>query len=461
MLSLQQSEPLLIKLSNYKIDGSKFQCLLALQPIFGWQNEYKYQIGIQIEFRADRNMQDKLRLLDTVLYHIPRSLSGEDMFDIIRIFPTNVMGDSTAHPYVRVSPLLNKTFITDSKNGEKVDILHDNKNNDKMNESNTKDNRTDNNDVRSELDNDDYHNSGNNNILKGVGRDNEDKKYDLHKLDGILRELDCDFSTEKEDVSRKTQEPYRKAESDELKHKVDLNAHTDTGHTTVSSTTTTSITTTTASVSRNELDNNNYNNNNNNSSSSRGRIQHNTSDEYMSKITGTTEFESYGNGRRSEKSSGLPSGIPTPPTAEYDYHSLNAALTKIIWLKNPGTTLRNILQHTEWKKFFVKYAEDFGTLLGMTCLDFWLQSMEIENTEPGLKQIKLLRNFCLNNKRNGMFYFSADMNYGEFRSTDWSAIMRDISARSVETEAILACDCFQGFMDHTLSVELIDAIHSS
>ena len=423
-------------------------------------------------------MEDKLRLLDTVLYHIPRSLSGEDMFDIIRIFPTNVMGDSTAHPYVRVSPLLNKR-IMNSKDGGKVDISHDNKNNDNNHESNAKDNRTDI-DKINKIDNDDYYNSKNNNISKGVGSDNEGKQYDLHKLDGILRELDGDMSTEKEDVSRKTQEPDRMEGLHGLTHKVDLNAHTDTGHTTVSSTTTTTtITTTTASVSRSELDNNNnsnyisnsYNNNNynynkssssnyNNSSSNR-RIQHNTSDDYMSKITGTTELESYGNGRRSEKSSGLPSGIPTPPTAEYDYHSLNAALTKIIWLKNPGATLRNILQHTEWKKFFVKYAEDFGTLLGMTCLDFWLQSMEIEKTEPGLKQIKLLRNFCLNNKRNGMFYFSADMNYGEFRSTDWSAIMREISARSVETEAILACDCFQGFMDHSLSVELIEAIHSS
>ena len=406
-------------------------------------------------------MQDKLRLLDTVLYHIPRSLSGEDMFDIIRIFPTNVMGDSTAHPYVRFSPLLNKILISDSKDGGKVDILHNNKNNDNKYDSNNKDNRIDNIDIRNKLDNDDHHNSEDNNISKGVGSDNKGKKYDLHKLDGILRELDGDMDTENEDVSKKSQERDRKAELHELKHVVELNAHSDTGHTTVSSTTTTTITTTTASVSRNELDSSNNNNNNNNSSSSRGRIQHNTSDDYMFKITGTTELESYGNGRRSEKSSGLPSGIPTPPTAEYDYHSLNAALTKIIWLNNPGTTLRNILQHNEWKKFFVKYAEDFGTLLGMTCLDFWLQSMEIENTEPGLKQIKLLRNFCLNNKRNGMFYFSADMNYGEFRSTDWSSIMREISARSIETEAILACDCFQGFMDHSLSVELIEAIHSS
>jgi hypothetical protein len=430
MLSLQQSEPLLIKLSNYKIDGSKFQCLLALQPIFGWQNEYKYQIGIQIEFQADKNMQDKLRLLDTVLYHIPRSLSGEDMFDIIRIFPTNVMGDSTAQPCVRVSPLLNNRNNNnrgnvDMKDGEEIHGHQD--------EKTETESACDTNNIENDtkIDTNIYHNSDNYDTTKGAA----DSKSDYHTLDGNLRNLEGDLSTEKEAVSKKSQNRKDDLYDSKNRAEVTVPTHTHSGAATPP-----------PSSPINELEGR--------------RISHNTSDDYMSKISGTTT-EMGGSSRRSEKSSGFPSQVPTPPSAEYDYHSLNASLTKIMWLQSPGPTLRNILRHAEWKKFFVKYAEDFGTLLVMTCLDFWLQSMEIEKTEPGLKQIKLLRNFCLNNKRNGMFYFSADMNYGEFRSTDWSSIMREISARSVETEAILAFECFQGFLDHPLSVELIGAIHTS
>ena len=272
MLSLQQSEPLLIKLSNYKIDGSKFQCLLALQPIFGWQNEYKYQIGIQIEFQSDKNMQEELRFLDTVLYHIPRSLSGEDMFDIIRIFPTNVIGDSTAQPCVKVSPLLNNNRgNVDMKDGHEDGTTETESANDK----NSIENET-------KIDSNIYHKSENYDTSKGAA----DSKNDYHTLDGILRNLDGDFSTEKEEMSKKSQN--RKDNLYDSKNRVEMNVPTHSG-----------VATPPPSSSINELEGR--------------RISHNTSDDYMSKISGTTT--EIGSSGRSEKSSGFPSQVPTPPSA--------------------------------------------------------------------------------------------------------------------------------------------------
>ena len=63
MAALQQSEPLFIKLHNYKANGQKFQCLFALHPVFGPAPdlEYKYQIGIQLDFNpADPDLHRKI-----------------------------------------------------------------------------------------------------------------------------------------------------------------------------------------------------------------------------------------------------------------------------------------------------------------------------------------------------------------------------------------------------------------
>jgi hypothetical protein len=80
MESLQQSQPLLVKLHNYKASGQKFQCLFALHPVFGPSpdNEYKYQIGLQLDFtNADPDLARKIAEMGRVLRFLPQSVGGE------------------------------------------------------------------------------------------------------------------------------------------------------------------------------------------------------------------------------------------------------------------------------------------------------------------------------------------------------------------------------------------------
>ena len=76
MAALQQSEPLLVKLHNYKSNGRKFQCLFALHPVFGPSPdcEYKYQIGMQLDFTpSDPDLIRKITEMGRVLRLIPQS----------------------------------------------------------------------------------------------------------------------------------------------------------------------------------------------------------------------------------------------------------------------------------------------------------------------------------------------------------------------------------------------------
>jgi hypothetical protein len=80
--ALQQAEPLLVKLNNYKADGEKFQCLLALIPIMGPAPtfEYKFQIGLQIDFNPhDSDLSTKIAEMGRVLRLIPQSITGEKL----------------------------------------------------------------------------------------------------------------------------------------------------------------------------------------------------------------------------------------------------------------------------------------------------------------------------------------------------------------------------------------------
>ena len=394
MLSLQQSEPLLIKISNYKLDGTKFQCLLALQPIFGWKNEYKYQIGIQIEFESDKNMQEQLLLLDCVLYNIPRSSSGEDMFDILRIIPTDVMGDSTVQPSVTLSKQTEWRGDKSPRGYGSADGRGLRK-------------------------------------LYSLSEMGEESEGGLDTL-GLSADYDCRDNEEKDCTNHEFVIDNEREKDKEKEIEKDKEKEIERERAPVPSLG--------AESTEPLADLVNFSDSGNDQRSSR------------------SDPEGLHTERKSEKDN----SVPTPSTAgEYNYYATNASFTKIMWLQNPVATLRNILSNVEWRKYFVKFVEDFGSLLMATCLDFLLQSMEIENTMHGVKQIKLLRSFCLNNKRNGMFYFSADMNYGEFKSTDWYAILREISVRKRETEDILVTDCFPRFLDHSLSVELINTVHLS
>ena len=79
MAALQQGEKLYIKLHNYKKTGEKFQCLFALHPVYDAENsnEYKYQIGLQIDFRESAEIVKQLQEMNHVLQYLPETISGE------------------------------------------------------------------------------------------------------------------------------------------------------------------------------------------------------------------------------------------------------------------------------------------------------------------------------------------------------------------------------------------------
>ena len=82
MAALQQSETLVVKLHNYKANNQKFQCLLALHPVFGPapDHEYKFQIGLQIDFNnSDPDLPRKLLEMARVLRLLPQSVAGEKL----------------------------------------------------------------------------------------------------------------------------------------------------------------------------------------------------------------------------------------------------------------------------------------------------------------------------------------------------------------------------------------------
>ena len=104
MAALQQSESLLVKLTNYKANQQKFQCLFALHPIIGPNGEYKYQIGLQLDFVLGPQITAQLLEMDRLLRFLPHSITGEDAEDILRILPTDYLGDGTIFPFVNIDP---------------------------------------------------------------------------------------------------------------------------------------------------------------------------------------------------------------------------------------------------------------------------------------------------------------------------------------------------------------------
>jgi len=85
MTALQQAEPLVVKLHNYKANGQKFQCLFCLHPVFGPQpdNEYKWQIGLQIDFNnSDPDLPRKISEMARVLRLLPQTVTGEKLVGV-------------------------------------------------------------------------------------------------------------------------------------------------------------------------------------------------------------------------------------------------------------------------------------------------------------------------------------------------------------------------------------------
>jgi hypothetical protein len=91
LTALQQSESLLVKLTNYKANGQEFQCLFALHPIFGPapDTEYKFQIGIQLDFQnADPDLGRKLAEFGKIyIYIYSRYYTNNLIYILICIYP--------------------------------------------------------------------------------------------------------------------------------------------------------------------------------------------------------------------------------------------------------------------------------------------------------------------------------------------------------------------------------------
>ena len=100
--ALRHGEPLVVKLHNYKANGEKFQCCLGLQPVYGPQGEYKFQIGVQMEFSMNAEITRQLLEMERILRNLPCSISGTDPKDIERFIPNDVMGDATLYPLIKI-----------------------------------------------------------------------------------------------------------------------------------------------------------------------------------------------------------------------------------------------------------------------------------------------------------------------------------------------------------------------
>ncbi|KAH8067312.1 PAS domain-containing protein [Aureococcus anophagefferens] len=78
--ALRGGESLVVKLPNYKRDGSTFQCLLTLQPVFDAQDTYCYCVGLQVDLTdasapVDR-LVARLRAMSDVGRVLPECVGG-------------------------------------------------------------------------------------------------------------------------------------------------------------------------------------------------------------------------------------------------------------------------------------------------------------------------------------------------------------------------------------------------
>jgi hypothetical protein len=81
--TLRHGEPLVVKLHNHKATGQKFQCLVAMNPVYGPNKEYKYMIGMQIDFNMNPDITRQLLEMERALRFLPRSVGGDDHEDVL------------------------------------------------------------------------------------------------------------------------------------------------------------------------------------------------------------------------------------------------------------------------------------------------------------------------------------------------------------------------------------------
>ena len=99
--ALRHQENLYIKIYNYKANKEEFQNCLGLFPVFGPQGEYKYQIGIQLDFKMSGEITKQLLEQERILRYMPNSMTCQDPKDIARCIPSDYMGDLSLYPFVK------------------------------------------------------------------------------------------------------------------------------------------------------------------------------------------------------------------------------------------------------------------------------------------------------------------------------------------------------------------------
>jgi len=72
--TLAKGEDCHVKLTNYKKNGTLFQNLLSMKPVFDADGIYRYVIGVQFEVVEDENLKARLVQLDKLLKMLPRKL---------------------------------------------------------------------------------------------------------------------------------------------------------------------------------------------------------------------------------------------------------------------------------------------------------------------------------------------------------------------------------------------------
>ena len=133
-----------------------------------------------------------------------------------------------------------------------------------------------------------------------------------------------------------------------------------------------------------------------------------------------------------------------------NYNSINAALTKIIWLQDPLSALRQIIKNTTWRINLIKYVNNFASLLIKSQFDFLLQSAEVEAQTNGLKKMLLLQSFYSNKKKNRFFYCAFNetggdgnqSNQRDINEIDWLVVLKEMGVKRKEIEDNVIVDCF-------------------
>ena len=73
--ALANARPVKIVLTNKRKDGSEFQNLLAMKPVFDGAGSYTYVVGVQIDVSDPRATKEQVQLVSDLLALLPNTLS--------------------------------------------------------------------------------------------------------------------------------------------------------------------------------------------------------------------------------------------------------------------------------------------------------------------------------------------------------------------------------------------------